>query len=67
MKRWRHFIVTLLIVPSLVIYIWIASTIIEFLIGYHFFIDFIIYLVMGVLWILPAAIVIKWLAKYEAN
>ena len=67
MKRWRHFLVTLLIVPSLAIYVWIASIIIEFLIGFHFLIDFFIYFIMGILWILPATIVIKWLAKYEAN
>ena len=67
MKRWRHFLVTLLIVPSLAIYVWIASIIIEFLIGFHFLIDFFIYFIMGILWILPATVVIKWLAKYEAN
>ncbi len=67
MKRWRHFLVTLLIVPSLVIYVWIASIIIEYLIGYHFLIDFFIYFTMGILWILPSTIVIKWLAKNEGN
>ena len=65
MKRWRHFLVTILIVPSLGIYVWFASIILDILIGFHFLIDFLIYLVMGILWILPATLVIKWLAKHE--
>ncbi len=67
MKRWRHFLVTILIVPFLAIYIWIASMVIDFLIGFNFIIDIIVYLVMGILWIIPASMVIKWLAKHEAN
>ncbi len=67
MKRWRHFLVTILIVPSLGIYVWFASIILDFLIGFHFLIDFLIYFVMGILWILPATVVIKWLAKHESN
>ncbi len=67
MKRWRHFLVTIFIVPTLAIYVWLASIILEILIGFHFLIDFFIYFILGVIWILPATIVIKWLAKHEAN
>ena len=67
MKRWRHFLVTLLTIPFLIIYIWIAMAVADIFTGYHFIIDCIIYIIMGLFWLFPASIVIKWLANHEAN
>tara|TARA_B100001758_G_C18355466_1_gene582437 strand:- start:608 stop:811 length:204 start_codon:yes stop_codon:yes gene_type:complete len=67
MKRWRHFLVTLLTIPFLIIYVWIALAVIDLLTGYNFIIDCIIYLTMGLLWLFPASIVVKWLANNEAH
>ena len=67
MKRWRHFLVTLLTIPFLIIYIWFALIVVDFLTGYYFIVDCIIYVAMGLLWLLPASIIIKWLANHEAH
>ena len=67
MKRWRHFLFTLFTIPFVIIYVWIALKIIDLLGGYYFLIDIFLYVTFGLLWILPASIVIKWLANNEAK
>ena len=39
----------------------------DVLTGYHMVFDFVFYLVAGLAWIPGAAVVIGWLAKYEAE
>jgi len=67
MARWRHLLVTILLVPALVIYLAVAMLLADVLTGYHMIFDFVFYLVAGLAWIPGAAVVIGWLAKYEAE
>lgn len=67
MKRWRHFLFTLFTIPFVIIYVWIALTIIDLLAGHYFLIDIFLYVTFGLLWLFPASIVIKWLANNEAK
>jgi hypothetical protein len=39
----------------------------EFITGFFWLIDWIIYILAGLLWLYPAAKVIKWLADHEAH
>ena len=64
--RWRHFLTALLIVPYLLIYAVIAIFIIDQLIGWHWVIDTMIYLIFGFLWIPPTIPIVNWLAKKES-
>lgn len=67
MARWRHLLVTILLVPALVIYLAVAMRLADFVTGYHMLVDFLFYLLAGLAWIPGAAMVIGWLAKYEAE
>jgi hypothetical protein len=39
----------------------------EFITGYFWLFDWIIYILAGLLWLYPSARVIKWLADHEAH
>ncbi len=39
----------------------------EYITGYYWLIDWLIYVMAGLIWIYPAILVIKWLANKEAN
>jgi hypothetical protein len=39
----------------------------EFITGYFWIFDWLIYISAGLLWLYPAAKVIKWLADHEAH
>lgn len=67
MKRWRHFIVVLGIIPSLIFYISFFMYVFEFITGYFWIFDWLIYISAGLLWLYPVAKVIKWLADHEAH
>ena len=67
MKRWRHLIVVIGIIPSLIIYVAFFMYIFDYITGYHWSIDWLIYILAGLLWLHPAAKVIKWLADNEAH
>jgi len=67
MKRWRHFIVVLGIIPSLILYISFFMYVFEFITGYLWIFDWLIYISAGLLWLYPASKVIKWLADHEAH
>ena len=67
MKRWRHFLFTIFAIPLIMIYVWIALSIIDLFKGLHFFIEIILYITFGLLWLIPGSILIKWLAKHEAK
>ena len=66
MKRWRHFLVVIGIIPFLVIYVAFFMYIFDFITGYHWSLDWLIYIIVGLLWLYPAAKVIKWLADHES-
>ena len=67
MKRWRHLIVVIGIIPSLIIYVAFFMYIFDYITGYHWSIDWLIYVIAGLLWLYPATKVIKWLADNEAH
>ncbi|MDC3116887.1 DUF2842 domain-containing protein [Alphaproteobacteria bacterium] len=67
MKRWRHFVVVIGIMPALVIYISFFMYIFDFITGYYWFLDWFIYLIAGLLWLYPAIKIISWLANYESK
>ena len=67
MKRWRHLIVVIGIIPSLIIYVVFFMYIFDYITGYHWSIDWLIYILAGLLWLYPATKVIKWLADNEAH
>ena len=67
MKRWRHFTVVVGIVPALIIYVAMFMYIFEYVTGYFWLLDWLIYIIAGLLWLYPAAKVITWLANNEAH
>ena len=67
MKRWRHLIVVIGIIPSLIIYVAFFMYIFDYITGYHWSIDWLIYIISGFLWLYPATKVIQWLADNEAH
>ncbi len=67
MKRWRHLLVALLVVPVLTIYIIAAMVLSQFITGFSGFIDLVYYVLAGLVWIPGAALVIRWLADNEAH
>ena len=67
MRRWRHLLVAILVVPVLTGYIILVTNFSEFIVGKSLFIDFIFYLLAGLIWIPGAAVVIRWLADKEAK
>ena len=66
MKRWRHLLVALLVVPALTLYIIAAMVLSQFITGFSGVIDLVYYIIAGLAWIPGAAIVIRWLADNEA-
>ena len=67
MKRWRHLLVALLVVPALTLYIIAALALSQFITGFSGVIDLVYYIIAGLAWIPGAAIVIRWLADNEAH
>ena len=67
MKRWRHFIVVIGIIPTLIIYVAFFMYTFDFITGYFWLLDWIMYILAGLLWLYPASKVIKWLADHESH
>lgn len=67
MPRWRHLLVTILLVPALILYLAMVMVFADYLAGYHVVTDILFYLVAGLAWIPGASRVIGWLAKHEAT
>ena len=67
MKRWRHLIVVIGVIPSFLIYIALFMYIFDYITGYHWTLDWLIYLIAGLIWLYPAIKIISWLAKNEAS
>ncbi|MDA0763064.1 MAG: DUF2842 domain-containing protein [Proteobacteria bacterium] len=67
MKRWRHFIVVIGTIPSLLVYIILCMVLFEYVTGFYWLLDWLIYIISGLVWIYPAAKIIKWLADNEAH
>ena len=67
MKRWRHFSVVVGTIPALLIYVAIWMFLFDYITGYFWLLDWIIYIIAGFLWLYPATKVINWLADYESH
>ena len=67
MKRWRHFVIVIGIIPAFVIYVGLFMYVFEYITGYFWLIDWIIYILAGLLWLYPAIKIVKWLANNEAS
>ena len=67
MKRWRHLVVVIGIIPFFTIYVSFFMYIFDFITGYHWSLDWIIYIVAGLLWLYPATKIVGWLSNNEAN
>ena len=67
MRRWRHLLVAILVMPVLTGYIILVTIFSEFFVGKSKFVDFIFYLLAGLIWIPGAAFIIRWLADREAK
>ena len=63
--RWRHLLISIMIIPYLVTYTVIAIYFIDLFSEIHWFIDLIFYIIFGFLWILPSIPFVNWLAKKE--
>jgi hypothetical protein len=67
LKRWRHFSVVVGTIPALVIYVAIWMFLFDYITGYFWLLDWVIYIIAGFLWLYPATKVINWLADYESH
>ncbi len=67
MRRWRHLIVAVGMVPALVIYIGLMMQIADFVTDIHIILDFLFYAVAGLAWIQLAGTVVGWLAEHESR
>ena len=67
MRRWRHLIVALGMVPALVVYIGLMMQIADFVTDIHIVFDFLFYAVAGLAWIPLAGKVVGWLAAHESQ
>jgi hypothetical protein len=66
LKRWRHFLVVVGTIPALVIYVALWMFLFDYITGYFWLLDWVIYIIAGFLWLYPATKVINWLADYES-
>ena len=67
MRRWRHLIVAVGMVPALVIYLGLVMQIADLITDIHIVRDFLFYAVAGLLWIPLAGKVVAWLAEHESR
>ena len=67
MKRWRHLLVAVGMVPALVIYLGLVMQIADFVTDIHIVVDFLFYAVAGLVGIPLAGKVVGWLATHESR
>ena len=67
MKRWRHLVVAIGIIPAFLLYITLVMVLTDYLTDIHFVIDLLFYVVAGLAWIPASVKIIGWLAKHEAE
>jgi hypothetical protein len=67
MKRWRHLVVSVGIVPALVIYLGLVMQLVDYVTDIHIILDFLFYTVAGLAWIPLAGKVVGWLATHESR
>lgn len=67
MKRWRHLIVAIGLVPSISVYVMACLYISGFVVGLHWASDLAFFICAGLVWLYPAALVVRWLAVTESR
>ena len=67
MKRWRHLVVAVGMVPALVIYLGLVMQIADVVTDIHIILDFLFYALAGLAWIPLAGKVVGWLAANESR
>ena len=67
MKRWRHLLVAVGIIPAFLLYITLVMVLTDYLTNFHFVIDLLFYVVAGLAWIPVSVKIIGWLAKHESE
>ena len=66
MKRWRHLIIAVLLVPAISAYVMLCLYLSGFVVGIHWSLDLAYFLAAGLAWLFPAGRVISWLAATES-
>ena len=66
-KRWRHLVVAVGMVPVLVIYLGLVMQIADYVTDIHIILDFLFYALAGLAWIPLAGKVVGWLAAHESR
>ena len=66
MKRWRHLIIAVLLVPAISVYVMLCLYLSGFVVGIHWSLDLAYFLAAGLAWLFPAGRVISWLAARES-
>ena len=66
MKRWRHLIIAVLLVPAISVYVMVCLYLSGFVVGIHWGLDLVYFLSAGLAWLFPAGWIISWLAATES-
>lgn len=66
MKRWRHLIIAVCLVPAISFYVMLCLYLAGFLTGLHWALDLVYFIFAGLAWLYPAGWVVKWLAATES-
>ena len=66
MKRWRHLIIAVLLVPAITVYVMLCVYVAGFIVGLHWALDLVYFLTAGLAWLVPAGKVVGWLAATES-
>jgi len=66
MKRWRHLIIAIGLVPGISVYAMACLYLSGFIVGLHWALDLAFFFCAGLVWLYPAAMVVRWLAANES-
>ena len=66
MKRWRHLVIAVVLVPAMSVYVMLCLYLSGFVVGIHWALDLVYFLAAGLAWLFPAGRVISWLAATES-
>ena len=66
MKRWRHLITAVFLVPAISVYVMVCLYLSGFVVGIHWSLDLAYFVAAGLAWLFPAGRVITWLAATES-
>ena len=67
MLRWRHLVVAIGLVPTLLIYVALVMQLADKVTNIHFILDALFYLFAGLIWVPVGGRVVGWLARHESH